>query len=221
MMVAVRCPADLARKRPPRKRKVAPLEGPAIVTTKSSRRPIWAEKAAAEVLHAPCSEGQCSQAHARGSTSIAQPPANDARKLGIVTARRPGARSSFDVPDMRPTQPQTVRASSGGRWRPARVRQGRGCASSIEPSQPLRSLPHSAVSHRAEPRSAARSYGNAPWRALGPWSDASRSVRVSKMRRVLPASRPRFTIRFSLTLMVLAAAGCSSTTATSPRSGSQ
>ena len=30
------------------------------------------------------------------------------------------------------------------------------------------------------------------------------------MRRVLPASRPRFTIRFSLTLMVLAAAGCAS-----------
>ena len=45
---------------------------------------------------------------------IAQPPANDARKSAIVTARRPGARSSVDVPDMRPTQPQVVRASSGG-----------------------------------------------------------------------------------------------------------
>ena len=30
------------------------------------------------------------------------------------------------------------------------------------------------------------------------------------MRRVLPASRPRSTIRFSLTLMVLAATGCAS-----------
>jgi hypothetical protein len=57
-------------KRPPRKRKAVPLEGPAIV-----------RKGAAKPETPPA-------------------PANDGRKSAIVTARRPGARSSVDVPDM-------------------------------------------------------------------------------------------------------------------------
>ena len=73
-------------KRPPRKRKTVPLEGPAIVTTKSSRRPIWAEKAAAEVLHAPCSEGAVQPSTPREvERVIAQPPANDDRKPAMAT----------------------------------------------------------------------------------------------------------------------------------------
>src|ERR1700733_5283443 len=71
---------------------------------------------------------------------------------------------------------------------------------------------------RSRPRLTAPSPGNLPWRTphlalgatRGDLSGSTRSVRVSKMRRVLPASRPRSTIRFSLTLMVLSAAGCAS-----------
>jgi hypothetical protein len=73
-------------KRPPRKRKAVPLEGPAIVTTKSSRRPIWAEKAAAEVLHAPCSGGAVQPSTPREAARvIAQSPANDDRKPAMAT----------------------------------------------------------------------------------------------------------------------------------------
>ena len=53
-------------KRPPRKRKAVPLAGPAIVSTKSSRRPVW-EKAAAEATPVP--EGSAAKHTARGRTS--------------------------------------------------------------------------------------------------------------------------------------------------------
>ena len=67
-------------KRPPRKRKAA------IVTTKSRRRPIWAEKAAAEVLHAPCSGGAVQPSTPREvERVITQPPANDDRKPAMAT----------------------------------------------------------------------------------------------------------------------------------------
>ena len=57
-----------------------------IVTTKSRRRPIWAEKAAAEVLHAPCSEGAVQPSTPREvERVIAQPPANDDRKPAMAT----------------------------------------------------------------------------------------------------------------------------------------
>jgi hypothetical protein len=72
-------------KRPPRKRKAVPLQGPAIVSTKSSRRPVW-EKAAAEVLHAPCSGGAVQPSTPREvERVIAQPPANDDRKPAMAT----------------------------------------------------------------------------------------------------------------------------------------
>jgi hypothetical protein len=69
-------------KRPPRKRKAVLLEVPAIV-----------------VKRAPPSQ----QANA---PKPAAAPANDDRKPAIVTARRPGARSSVAVPDMTPEEHQ-------------------------------------------------------------------------------------------------------------------
>jgi hypothetical protein len=60
-------------KRPPRKRKAVALEAPAIVTTKSSRRPPigGTEEAAAEVQRAPVPErrGSAAKHTARGRTS--------------------------------------------------------------------------------------------------------------------------------------------------------
>jgi hypothetical protein len=58
-------------KRPPRKKKPVLLEVPVIVTKRTAT-----------------------------PAKVAPPPANDDRKSAIVTARRPGARSSVDVPDM-------------------------------------------------------------------------------------------------------------------------
>ena len=71
MMVAVRCPADLARKRPPRKRKAAPLEGPAIVTTKRNRRPICSGRKRRRLRYCMplFRRGSAAKHTARGSTS--------------------------------------------------------------------------------------------------------------------------------------------------------
>jgi hypothetical protein len=62
-------------KRPPRKQQAAPLAGSAVVTTKSSRRPVWGETAAELGTRAASPE--------RGNEaalSVAQPAANDDRK---------------------------------------------------------------------------------------------------------------------------------------------
>jgi hypothetical protein len=74
-------------KRPPRKQQAAPLAGPAVVATKSSRRPVWEETAAAE-WERSASPGKGSEA----ALSVAHPAANDDRKLAhakpaIVTAK--------------------------------------------------------------------------------------------------------------------------------------
>jgi hypothetical protein len=77
-------------KRPPRKRKAVALEAPAVVTTKSRRRPVrGTEEAAAEVSAAlpPLrEEGAAQPSTPREATRVA-PPANDDRKS--VTAPKP------------------------------------------------------------------------------------------------------------------------------------
>ena len=70
-------------KRPPKKRKAMPLEGPAIVRARRVR-PIERD------------EGQSATAHTEA-------PANDDRKSAIVTARK--RRSRFgDAPDLTPEE---------------------------------------------------------------------------------------------------------------------
>jgi hypothetical protein len=76
-------------KRPTRKRKPVEIEGPAVVTTKSSRRPVrGTEEAAAEVrLHAPVPRGEGAvQPSTPRETARVAPPANDDRKPAIVAA---------------------------------------------------------------------------------------------------------------------------------------
>jgi hypothetical protein len=71
-------------KRPPRKQQVMPLAGPAVVTTKSSRRPVL-EEAAAELNTRSASPKRADEA----AQSVARLAANDDRKLAIVaTASR-------------------------------------------------------------------------------------------------------------------------------------
>ena len=88
-------------KRPPRKRKAVTIEGPAIVTAKSSRRPVWGkEEAAAEVLHTPLlqREGAVQPSTPRKAARVISPPhhsaspANDDRKPAIVNIN--GSRGS-------------------------------------------------------------------------------------------------------------------------------
>ena len=79
-------------KRPPRKRKAAPLEEPAIVTISGKTRVAKSEQAA------NVADGS-GAAPSSIDTSRSQPAAVTPRSA-IVTARRPGARSSVDVPDM-------------------------------------------------------------------------------------------------------------------------
>jgi hypothetical protein len=69
-------------KRPPRKRKAVPLTGPAVIPTKSSRRPIW-EETAAELETRSASPKKANEA----ALSVARPAANDDRKLATVTAK--------------------------------------------------------------------------------------------------------------------------------------
>jgi len=73
-------------KRPARRRQVALSEGPAIMGK-----------------CAPTAQGSGVQKQHRPETEQGAPkpaPANDDRKSAIDTARRPGARSSVEVPDM-------------------------------------------------------------------------------------------------------------------------
>ena len=75
-------------KRPPRNRKAVALEVPAVIATKSSRRPIWEEKAAAEVSVTARTTGQRAQPSTprAAARAIATAPANDDRKPAIITA---------------------------------------------------------------------------------------------------------------------------------------
>jgi hypothetical protein len=70
-----------------RQRKPAPLAGPAVVTAKSSRRPVLG-KTAAEVLNAPVlgRSGAVQPSTSREAARIiAAPPANDDRRPAIAT----------------------------------------------------------------------------------------------------------------------------------------
>ena len=73
-------------KPPPRQRKTAPLAGTAIITTKSSRRPVRG-KTAAEVLYCPQREEGAVQPSTprEAARVIAAPPANDDRRPAIAT----------------------------------------------------------------------------------------------------------------------------------------
>jgi hypothetical protein len=74
-------------RRPPRKRKQVAIEAPAVVTAKSSRRPVWG-KTAAEVLHAPTparAGGTQPSTPRKAERVIAQPPATDDRKPAMAT----------------------------------------------------------------------------------------------------------------------------------------
>ena len=73
-------------KRPPRKRKPVALDTPAVVTAKSSRRPVLGETAAEVVPPAP-EEGAVQPSTPREAARVA-PPANDDRKSAIVTIKR-------------------------------------------------------------------------------------------------------------------------------------
>jgi hypothetical protein len=74
-------------KRPPRKRKAVAVEGPAVVTAKSSRRPVGGtEEAAAEVPMTARTTGQQAQPSTPREAARVAPPANDDRKPAIVTA---------------------------------------------------------------------------------------------------------------------------------------
>jgi hypothetical protein len=98
-------------KRPPRKRRAVALETPAVVTTKSSRRPVGGtEEAAAEVMTLTAYPRSGETGATQPSTPreaarvIAQPPANDDRKSAIVTIKR---KSRFgDAPDLTPEEHQ-------------------------------------------------------------------------------------------------------------------
>jgi hypothetical protein len=79
-------------KRPPRKRKAVALEMPTVVDTKKSRRP--AERATAEAIpRSPRLQDEAPQpstvwdAECDSAVTI-PPPAHDARKSAIVTAKR-------------------------------------------------------------------------------------------------------------------------------------
>jgi hypothetical protein len=77
-------------KRPPRKRRPVALDVPAVVTTKSSRRPVLGETAA-EVQRAPVQEGTAQSSTPREAARVISPPhhsgspANDDRKPAIIT----------------------------------------------------------------------------------------------------------------------------------------
>ncbi len=92
------------RYKPPPKRKgrkLAEITGPAVVTAKGSRRPVGIGETAAEVggivNTRPKRAGDTKPSTPSGK---APAPANDDRKSAIITARKPGSRSSSDVPDM-------------------------------------------------------------------------------------------------------------------------
>jgi hypothetical protein len=73
-------------KRPPRKRKAVALDIPAVVTAKSSRRPVGgAEEAAAKVPMTARTTGQQAQPSTPREAARVAPPANDDRKPAIVT----------------------------------------------------------------------------------------------------------------------------------------
>jgi hypothetical protein len=78
-------------KRPPRKRKPVALEVPAVVTAKSSRRPIGVKAAAEIPRHAPVfrRKGAAQPSTPHKAKRVA---AQQAAKVAILTIRRQGAR---------------------------------------------------------------------------------------------------------------------------------
>ena len=102
-------------KRPPRKRKAVAIEAPAVVTTKSSRRPAWEEETAAEVSEPPAitTGGQRAQSSTpREAERVpATPPANDDLKPAIViTTSRKRSDKRATEPDNDPEATARVKA---------------------------------------------------------------------------------------------------------------
>ena len=112
-------------KRPPRKRKAVALEAPAIITTKSSRRPVGGtEETAAEVQRAPVPEreGAVQPSTSRAAERVISPPhhstspANYDRQPAIITARRRGKRFG-DAPDLTPEEHKLRGDAADALWR--------------------------------------------------------------------------------------------------------
>ena len=113
-------------KRPPRKRGAVPLEGPAIVT---KRAPPSQQARGVQKQH-----------HAEPEQGASKPaaPANDDRKPVIVTARRPGAKLSVEVPDMTPEEHRRRGDAAAALFREI-VRQAAGKLLTELPQRHLRS----------------------------------------------------------------------------------
>jgi hypothetical protein len=110
-------------KRPPRKRKAVALDVPAVVTTKSSRRPVWGETAAEVPVALPPfrEEGATQPSTPREATRVISPPhhsaspANDDRKSAIVTVKRKWRFG--DAPDLTPEEHQRRGDAADALWR--------------------------------------------------------------------------------------------------------
>ncbi|HXB49523.1 MAG TPA: hypothetical protein VNW50_17300 [Streptosporangiaceae bacterium] len=118
-------------KPPPRKRKAAPLAGPAVVTPK--RKPAVANKPEPAAVIAckakPCNDNCPEPEHL--------PDAG--KKPAIVTARKPGKRYAV-APDMTPGEHQRRGEAAGALWRglvgQATAKDGESVAASAESSSP-------------------------------------------------------------------------------------
>ena len=95
-------------KPPPRKRKTAPLAGPAVVTPKRKLTVSKELEPAAAVVPKtkPCNDNRPEPEHLP----------NAEKKPAIVTARRPGKRF-VDVPDMTPEEHQRRGEAADALWR--------------------------------------------------------------------------------------------------------
>jgi hypothetical protein len=106
-------------KRPPRKRKPVALEAPAVVITKSSRRPVGGteETAAKVIADLPRLRGEAAQPSTSRVTArvIAPPPASDDRKSAIVTVKRKGRFG--DAPDLTPEEHKRRGEAAAALWR--------------------------------------------------------------------------------------------------------
>ena len=130
-------------KRPPRKRKAVALEGPAVVTAKSSRRPSLGTKRRrprfGAARHYDDGAAQLNQAHrARQHEYPVRLPANDDRKSAIVTIKR---KSRFgDAPDLTPEEHQRRGEAADAMWRGlvgrATAKDGKSAAVSAGLSSP-------------------------------------------------------------------------------------
>ena len=109
-------------KRPPRKRKPVEIEGPTVVTTKSSRRPSLGGRGGGRGVPTAYTTGRRAQSSTpREAARVIPPPhhsaspANDDRKSAIVTIKR---KSRFgDAPDLTPEERQRRGEAADALWR--------------------------------------------------------------------------------------------------------